>query len=137
MSSILALNAQKRHADESPVSPARLRSEITEQGPNAFESMGTLSDVGELGFLFNHDPHEWVPTNLEETSPAPEVQVSQEALYLMNNPASVQTPQSDPDYSTTTPAKEVGGTNLSDTLRKEVTSFRGSIASMFTGGTNG
>jgi hypothetical protein len=136
VSGILALNAQKRHADESPVAPASLPSYTPEQGPNPFEAMGTLSDVGELGFLFNHDPHEWVPTHLEETSPAPQTEISQEALLAINE-NDVQTPQADPHYATTTAPHEVGGTNLADTLRKEVSSFRGSIQSLFTGGSNG
>lgn len=130
------LNASKVHADTSPVAPASLPSDTPEQGPNPFEALGTMSDVGGLGFLFDHDPFEWAPAPLQtQTSPAGDVNANQEALYQIGE-GQVDTivPQNDPYQAQVVAPQPARGWSFTDTLRKEVTTFQGRVQEMLSGG---
>ena len=129
--SLLALNATKVNADTSPVAPASLPSDTPSQSANPYEAVGTLSDVGALGYLFDHSPIEWAPAPLEGTSPASEIEVSAETASAGGQTLKdTSTPQPQPGNSSVPAATPSGAWKFSDTLKKEVATFQGRIQQM-------
>ena len=123
------LNSSSVDADNSPVAPASLPSPYVDQSATPYEFFGTMSDVGsQLGAIFGHDPLEWVPTPLEGTSAAPDVDISNEAaMQIADYQAKTIRPQSDPGYVTEEAFTSEGGWSFKQTMVKEVGAFQGRV----------
>ena len=130
--SLLSLNAEKVSADTSPVAPAALPSQVPDQSPNPVEYFRTLSDVGELGYLFDHNPAEWAPAPLEGgSSPASLIEANaQDVAEVGPTLVDTSSPQPSPTYVTEEAFSSAGGWKFKDTIRKEVGSFQGWVNQM-------
>jgi hypothetical protein len=132
--SLLAFSAPKVSADTSPVAPSSIPSNDSAQNPNAFEALRTLSDVGELGYLFDHNPMEWAPAPLESgSSPASSIDADSQTIAMVGPTLeATSTPQPAPSYATVAPATTpTGAWSFTDTLKKEVSAFQGKVNQLF------
>lgn len=134
MSGLLTLNSEKVEADTSPVAPASIQSSVPDPSANPYEMLGTLSDVGELGFLFGHDPVEFAPSAIQ-SSPEPTIEAgTMEAMKAADEGTFTTHPQNAPGHQILVEQKDPSGWSFSDTMRNEVASFQQRVRNLRSNG---